>query len=431
MVDETGGSNESFFSYFKKSRLLKAGLVFNLFYYLCIMLGFAFFILQDGLSGTIYTLDFQVFYEAGQMFLTSPVDIYTVAPNGLPYRYLPVFAVIMAPLVAVPMPILYTVNITLMMILNIGIVYSAYQVSLQVGVTPSTKNFEKTLTILFVAPQHIVNIMLGQITQLSILLVMIALFLLQSSSKPPLAQSVIVGFLVGIASTLKPFFLVLIPFLAPVTLSGRFGISASLRQLSGVVLGLFLSMLPNIAYFFVYPTALDGFFQVNLVERLSHHHSTSIAQLIVDLLFFLDIESLQTVIILVLGGFIFLRSYATFIKTPESQKKYLHHFTDMIFLILLVYPDSWFLFLAILYAFLGPSMLQLYGSQSISQEATRTLDVLWSGSNNLIAFFFFGIILHYLVLGLDPINPIWLAILYVLYHRVSGDALIEPRPIRN
>ncbi|MFW9807543.1 MAG: hypothetical protein ACFFFK_12515, partial [Candidatus Thorarchaeota archaeon] len=82
------------------------------------------------------------------------------------------------------------------------------------------------------------------------------------------------------------------------------------------------------------------------------------------------------------------------------------------------YPDSWFLFLAVWYAFLAPSMLELY----TLHDDNRTMDNLWTGSNNLLGFFTIGILLHYLLLGFDPIIPIWLVILYILYHRVSNSA---------
>ncbi|MFW9965301.1 MAG: hypothetical protein ACFFCX_17135, partial [Candidatus Sifarchaeia archaeon] len=336
----------------------------------------------------------------------------------LPFRYFPIFAAFMAIFANVPLLILYLINITLMMICNVGIVYFVYQVSLQLGVTPSTKNFERTLLFVFIAPQHIINIMFGQITQFAILLVLLLLFLIQSSRHTSIGESLFVGVLIGIASILKPFFLVFIPFLIPLNIRGRFHVSVPTRQLLGVMLGFILAMLPNIVYFIAYPTTLDEFIQVNLYENLTGQHSTSITNLIMALLPFSDSIWLQFTVILILGGLLFFRSYIRFITTPNTQKNYLHHFTDMMFLVLLVYPDSWFLFLAVWYAFIGPSMLQMYSDKKVLEQGTRTLDILWSGANNLLAFFSIGIILHYLVLGFDPVIPIWLIILYILYHRV-------------
>jgi len=128
----------------------------------------------------------------------------------------------------------------------------------------------------------------------------------------------------------------------------------------------------------------------------------------------------------IIGGYIFLRSYIEFVKTPSHQKNYTRHFTDMMFLVLLVYPDSWFLFLAVLYAFLAPSMLELYKMEEERKKHTRMLNLLWSGSNNILAFFSLGIVIHYLILGLDPINPIWIAILYVLFQKVNSQ-LKDPK----
>ena len=417
MVEEIGSSFGTFWDFLRKSRMLKMGLAFNLIYYFCVILGFSFYYLQGTLSETIYTLDFQVFYEAGRVFLNSPSEIYTVNPNGLPYRYLPSFAAFVAPFTNIPLIILYFINISFMMILNLGIVFFIYLVSLQMGIKTSTKNFEKTLIIVFITPQHIVNIILGQITQIAILLVLIALFILKSNSNDSFLWFICVGLLIGIASTLKPFFLVLIPFLIPITLQDRFRIKVKFRQFIGVISGFILSIIPNIVFFVMYPATINQFIQVN-IEGLSNHHSTSITSLLSFLLTGIGINGLELAIMLVLGFGLFMISYVRFVKAPETQKKYIHHFSEMMFLVLLVYPDSWFLFLGVWYAFLAPSMIYLFSNQNLSEKEMHTLDILWSGSNNLLAFFSFGIVIHYLVLGIDPINPIWLLILYLLHHRL-------------
>jgi hypothetical protein len=422
LVDDLETSGEPFTSYFGRSRLLKVGLAFNIIYYVSVIVGFVFFLLQGTLFETVYTVDFRVFFESGQVFRNSAGDIYLVNPNGLPFRYFPSFAAYMALFSDIPILTLYLINISLMMVFNFGIVYFVYQICLQMGVTPATKNFEKTLVFVLIAPQHIVNIIFGQITQLAILLTLVALFLLQSRKHDSFQWFVVIGLLIGIASTLKPFFLILVPFLVPITVMKRSYIVVPLKQLAGVVSGFLLTMLPNIVYFILYPTALNNLIEVNLVENLTGQHSTSITNLILAFIPSGDIVPLRLALILILGGFIIFRSYIQFVKTPESQKNYLRHFTDMMFVVLLVYPDSWFLFLAVWYAFLAPSMLHLYGKESLPEKESRRLDILWLGANNLLAFFSFGIVIHYLILGFDPINPIWLAILYVMYTQISDSA---------
>jgi len=406
--------------YFRTSRLLKVGLAFNIIYFTGVIAGFVFLLLQGSYQDTVFAIDFRVFYEAGHEFLIAPEDIYLVNPNGLPFRYLPSFAMFMALLASAPMPSLYFFNIVLMMLCNVGIVYLVYQVSFQRGVTTTTKNFEKTLLFVFIAPQHIINIMFGQITQLAILFTLYVLFLLQSSRQKSWKHFLLIGLLIGLATTLKPFFLLIFPFLFPLTSKGRFEFSFPVKQCTGTLAGFLLSMVPNILYFNLYPAAFDQLIQVNLHEELVGQHSTSLTKLILALIPFPDPAILRYGIIIIVGGFIFLRSYILFVKTPLEKKNYLHHFADMTFLILLVYPDSWFLFLAVWYAFLAPSMLELYKSH----DDNRTMDLLWSGANNLLAFFTIGILIHYLLLGFDPIIPIWLTILYVLYHQKFREATI-------
>ena len=411
------GYASSFREYLDNSRLLQFGFAFNLVSLSSVILAFTILWITGNLETTAYAMDFQVFYEAGRAFLISPDSIYTVNPNGLPFRYFPIFAGAMSLFTVLPLYPLYLANIIAMTIFHLGTVYLIYRICLQLDVTTSTKNFEKTLTIVAITPPHVVNLILGQTSQFVILLLLIALLLLLSTSNESWKPFVWIGLIIGIASTLKPFCLVFMPFLIPFTLGGRLRLTVPIRRLGGVFVGLLLSMMPNLIYFAFYPTTLNEFLNVNFVEGLSFHHSTSITRLVSALIPLADPNMVEFSIMLVLGGFIFLRSFLRFVRSPEEAKDYLHHFADMMFLVLLVYPDSWFLFLAFLYAFLGPSMLNLYASDLLPENNIRYVDILWHGANNLLAFFPLGIALHYLVLGFDPINPIWIAILYLLYHR--------------
>lgn len=418
LVIEDATSFKSFCSYVKGSRMLKAGLAFSLMSYLVVLLFFFYYLSQGLLDDTVYTVDLQVFYDAGLMFLSSPSDIYSVAPNDLPFRYFPSFAMGMALFSFIPLHMLYVIAISAMVVTNVGIVFLVYRVSRQLGVTAETKNFEKTLAIAFITPPHIINLIFGQFTHLAVFLVLSVLYLLQLKDNEAYSKFFLIGILIGVAATLKPFFLVLLPFLVPITFSERYRPRIPLRQLVGVGIGFLVTMVPNIIYFMLYPNLVQEFLVVNFSEGLHSHHSTSVTKLIVNLVPLIDNLQFLLILMLVIGGYIFLRSIIEFVRTPTYQKDYTHHFTDMIFLVLIVYPDSWFLYLAVLYAFLAPSTLHLYSKMASKESSDSSLDFLWSGSNNILAFFSFGIVLHYLVLGFDPINPIWIVILYILYQRV-------------
>jgi hypothetical protein len=418
MVADSLNSTETFWEYFRRSRLLKIALAFNLIYFFGILISSVYLFLQGTIFNTLFAVDFTVFYESGQMFITTPGSIYAVSPNNLPFRYFPSFAAYMGLFSFIPLIPLYLINISIMIICNVGIVYFVYQICMLKGVETLTKNFETALAIVFIAPQNIVNIMFGQITQLAILFTLIALSILESNDHDRFRWYFIVGFLIGLASTIKPFFLIFLPFLIPISIMGKFEISVSIRNFVGVSTGFILTMLPNLVYFILYPSAFQEFLGINLIQTLEGQHSTSLTNLI--LFFVPNTFPVKVGIILIIGGVIFFRSYLEFLRTPQTQKSFLHHFTDMTFLILLVYPDSWFLFLAVWYAFLAPSILTFYNSQSISDEDMRNLNLLWSGSNNLLGFFWIGIIIHYLVLGFDPMIPIWLLILYLLYQETKA-----------
>ncbi|MFX1472337.1 MAG: glycosyltransferase 87 family protein [Promethearchaeota archaeon] len=416
-MNELKSSFKSFWNYLQSSRLLKFGLAFSLLSYFAVVILFVFLLIQGVAFDTVYSMDFQVFYESGLVFRNSPGDIYTVAPNQLPYRYLPSFAAVMAIFSFIPLIPLYLLNISFMIMINFGIVFLVFSITQQLGVTTSTKNFEKTLAILFITPPHIINLVLGQITHLAIFLVLLALYLLQAAENGSVRRYFLIGALIGVATILKPFFIVLYSFLIPITLTERYSLSIPLKPVFGTTAGFLVTMLPNAFYFIAFPNAVGEFLRVNFTGGLPYQHSTSITQLLVDVLNLGDYTFIVLAIMLVIGSLIFVRSYYRFVRTPASEKNYLHHFTDVIFLFLLVYAESWFLFIAVLYAFLAPALLQLYYTCEANESETRTLDLLWSGSNNLLAFFSIGIVLDFLVLGFDPINPIWIAALYILYQR--------------
>ncbi|MHA3963229.1 MAG: glycosyltransferase 87 family protein [Candidatus Thorarchaeota archaeon SMTZ1-45] len=407
-----------FLSYFRSSRLLKVGFAFNMLYYIIVVLVFVMLNWNGQLSTTVYSYDWIVFYEAGHMFQISPGEIYTVNPNGLPYRYFPAFAMFMSLLQWMPLEIAYILNVSLMMIVNWAILWTAFHVCLSSGLATHTKNFEKTLLFVYIAPQHIVNIILGQISQIVILLVLSAALLLQKSQEVTFKKYLLVGLLIGLASNLKPFILLFIPFLVPVYRSSRLSFKVSIHSILGVTLGVLVALVPNLIYFAFFPEAIGEFIQLNFVDTLDYHHSTSITRLLSALIPIFQEPILKSVAMIVIGGSLLVISYRRFIVTENSEKKYVQYFAEMAFLLLLVYPDSWFLFLAIWYTLLGPSILILYKENISQSREEKLIDTLWSGANNLLAFFTIGVVLHYLVLGFDPVIPLWLVVLYILYQKL-------------
>ncbi|TFG34862.1 hypothetical protein EU527_01430 [Candidatus Thorarchaeota archaeon] len=409
------GPHESFPAYFRRSRLLHIGLFFNLIYYIAIVFVYLILYSTGSISTTVYSMDIQVFYEAGRVLLVSPGDLYSVSPNGLPFRYFPLFSYVYAILQPIPLEVLYLINCSIMMLLNWGVLWLSYRLCLAYGLISNTKNFEKTLLFIFIAPQHIVNLILGQFSQFLIFLILYAILLLQKADLHSVRQYFFVGIALGMASNLKPFAVILFVFAVPVFRISRYKFGIPWRPLLGVFLGFMLMMIPNAIFFWIYPESLSGFIRVNFFENLDNHHSTSITRLLTSLFPLLQNPIPKYTIMLAMSLFIFFISYSRFVNTPQESKKYILHFAEMLFLVLLIYPDSWFLFLAIWYTVLGPSMLLFYNSYDSSQTEHKVTDILWAGSNNLLAFFWIGVLLHYLVLGFDPIGPIWLLLVYVLF----------------
>ncbi|MEM2143137.1 MAG: glycosyltransferase 87 family protein, partial [Candidatus Thorarchaeota archaeon] len=198
-----------FSRFFSESRLLKAGLIFNVGYYLAVVLTFVALRITGQIGSTIYQMDFQVFFAASQMLSVAPADLYSVASNGLPYRYLPAFAMVVQAFQWVPLDIAYLTWISLMMLANWANLKLAYHLCQLCGASLTTKNLEKTLFILFIAPQHVVNLILGQVSQLAIFLILYSLVILHSGADDSFRQFFVTSLLVGVAAHLKPFAILL------------------------------------------------------------------------------------------------------------------------------------------------------------------------------------------------------------------------------
>lgn len=413
-----------FLIYYAKSKLLHAGVVFNLVWYASTIVIYVLLYASSQLAGTILAADFGVFYRAGELVWTSPEQLYTFEVNGLPYRYLPSFAIFMSWAHLIPFSIAYVMQVTLMLgisFLNLSLTYRLCQLY---GLSAGTKNLEKTLAIAFIAPQHFVNMILGQVSHLFIVVVLSVLVALEygrqaHGTTSRIKEYFIAGCLVGLAANIKPFALLFAPFLIQVGYSStsKLRLLIQVRESLAAVSGMVLVLAPNAVFFWIHPMTVTGFIDSVAVTTLGFHHSTSITKLIIALIPAFDSSALRLTLLLALALPLFILIYRRYLATRIGEARHVHFFAQILFLLLIVYTDSWFLFLAIWYAILGPSLLLLYHTEGGTGNTTP-IDRTWTIANSLLGYFVFGIVIHYLVLGFDPLIPPLLVIAFY-YHELA------------
>lgn len=425
MNDEMGGpplKDIPFVRYFRESKLLHAGLFFNLIWYASTVGAYAYLYSFGLLTGTIFSVDFGVFARASELVWTSPDQLYVFDINGLPYRYFPSFAFIMTWTHLIPLPIAYVFQVSLMFVANFLNLFLTYRLCQLYGLSGITKNLEKTLLFTFIAPQHFVNMILGQVSQLFILAVLLSLLALEHSRQavgrtPQVKQYFVAGCLIGLAANVKPFALIFAPFLMPAryTRDSRLRIKVELEKTLAAALGLVLTLLPNIIFFWAYPGTASGFLNSIMVTTLGAH-STSITRLAIVFFPILNDATARIVLMAALVLPLFLLSYERYLRASDGETRHVYFFSEMLFLLLIVYPDSWFLFLAIWYAILGPSLLVLYNTRKESADVIL-VDRTWTIANSLLGYFAVGVVFHYLVLGFDPVIPPLLVAAFYFYER--------------
>ena len=194
-----------------------------------------------------------------------------------------------------------------------------------------------------------------------------------------------------------------------------------------------LTLTPNIAFFLKYPGTLSGFFNATVTNALDFHESTSITRLFVDFVPILNTTFFRVLLMAGIALPIFLIGYVRYMRSNRGGAFRVHFYGEMLFLVLIVYLDSWFLFLAIWYTVLGPSLLMLYETER-KPNTTVWIDRTWTTANSILGFFAVGIVLHYLVFGFDPFIPPLLLVAYYCYERALGSRLNTrslPEPKQN
>lgn len=155
--------------------------------------------------------DYEVDYRAGQRLLAGE-DLYQEADGHYSYKYAPGAAFLEMPLSVLPWPVAKVIFYSLSILVMFGLLRMAWQ--LLPGDRPKP-GWLMPVTFLVLAKYFAREIDLGQINMLISFLLLLMLGRLVAAAQSDSARSeVVAGLLWGVASTLKPYGLIFLPYFA-------------------------------------------------------------------------------------------------------------------------------------------------------------------------------------------------------------------------
>jgi len=303
--------------------------------------------------------------------------------------------------------------------------YLIYEISSRFYHINLENSFFKTGFFIYIlAPIQVPNYMLGQINILFLTFVLMSVYFFENSRfqlNNIRQNNLWGGLMIGFAITFKPIAILFVPFLIDLTINFhgsqkfQFGWRITVQRFCGI--GAIL--LPNLFVFWRYPNLFNDFITVNFQNTLDYHQSTSVTRLISEILFTFNITVPKSTLILVITSIFFLPVYYRYLSLPKSRTSFAASFDFAILIVLLAYPDSWFLYLIFHLALFLPAMGELENSFQKNQfQKIRTVTVYLT--KWLEVYFFIGVICHYVLFGFDPITPILLLIIFITFFYLHG-----------
>ncbi|MBD3353825.1 MAG: DUF2029 domain-containing protein [Candidatus Lokiarchaeota archaeon] len=416
---------QKFITYIQSSTLMKLGILFNLIWITFTLFAFFYVLAFDNLSNTVFTEDFEVFYTAGMLIRTNIDELYMSSLYNLPYRYLPTFAYFYILVSYIPFNFAYLANVAFMFAINFLSTFMIYELCMRFYLMPKDPKLTRKLIFLFfMAPVQVVNYILGQISPLFIFFLLFSLILIENSEKKVYNIphcDLYGGILLGLAITLKPFAILVVPFLLVFKGSTKENINSLIRNLDfkrtlNRFFGIIIILIPNLFIFLRDQKLLQEFIDINFHETLQNHHSTSLTRLIIDVLNSFRSEVNQVLIFIVIICITFFISFTRFLMNPDRANRMAYYFQEAMLLMMLSYMDSWFLYSVIWLSVLIPVLMDFeYTYEEAGGRKIKMVTALRRIGRLLNIYFAIPVILYYFVLGFDPLSPVFLLLFYVLY----------------
>ncbi|UYP44094.1 hypothetical protein NEF87_000379 [Candidatus Lokiarchaeum ossiferum] len=417
------------FKLLRKSNVLCFGIVLNAIFVVLIILLFILSEYSEKVDLAFMSFDFRIFYTSFSLIRSNPSALYTSQQYEFPFRYLPIFSYMNSFISLIPYPIAFIIHTLIMEILHIFSFVLFLVLSKRFyNVEFNSKRRKSYLLIGIVAPLQVPNLAFGQISEIYILLVLCSIILIENEKIERYqirGAKFLSGFLIGLASLYKPFGILLIPLLLKGSISWKkkkFQISFKSSFIA--LLGYIMPILPNIFFWVMYPNLLQDFIKINQSAQILIYPSTSITRVLGLLPKFLNFSISQTILMIILAAILFGFIYGIFLIIPLHKRNYSMFFGLSHLILLIVYPDSWFLYFHIWFFVALPGILNIEDAlnrkadnlkQKQKQKMLTSSKIIFIICNYGMVYFTLGIVIAMLLTEIDIIFPILLLILlYVI-----------------
>ncbi|MHA2179956.1 MAG: glycosyltransferase 87 family protein [Promethearchaeota archaeon] len=375
--------------------------------------------------------DFLSFYYAGLNVLEDLPNLYNSTLSPFPFRYLPLSAYFFTPFSILGLKIGYFIFQICNFFLNILLIYLIYKIIQIYKVLYANPNYKlKTFRNLFnkaenesvlhqsavfliMLPQFM-NYFLGQINILVSVLVLSSLFYFL---KGGIRKELIGGFLLGLAISIRPTLILILPFLMVInynrtTKKISFDFKKTIIRLTGSMMLLMISGF----YFMIFPQMLEDFIEVNLTGGYTYtiegaveiNPSFSLTRIILILFSLLNIDVNGFLIFIIITLLILVPIFILMFKNSNQSISLIDGYLVGILVMLIAYFDTWPHHLVVLAPFLIFFLLfhkdfRLYKSVKYSLYLLAFLSVGFWG-------------IFYLTYHIFPLNLGGLILLMAVYY---------------
>lgn len=347
-----------------KTKSLRYGLFANLLYLLTIIVAYYLSDISVNFSSELLSFDFRIFYTSFLLVRSDPTLLYSSDLYAFPFRYLPFFSYFHSYISLIPYSVAFALHTVFMIFLHLfSFLIILVLCKRFYGVDLTSKRRKSYLLIAIVSPLQIPNLVFGQITEIYIILLLLCVLLKENELHPRYnvkRSNFLSGLLCGCAMLYKPFGILLIPLL--ISLSFRKHdrkLTFDFRSTLPSLFGIFLPFFPNLLIWAVYPNLLLDFININRSAQILAYPSSSIIRILEVLLKFIRFSIPQEILILILSIFIFGAFYGLFLIFPSKSRNFSLFFGVMHFILLIAYPDSWFLYFHIWLFLILPGLFRM------------------------------------------------------------------------
>jgi hypothetical protein len=408
----------AFVHFIQNSKILRIAFWVNFLYYIVIQITFLIYNQLGLLNTTVLAIDFRVFIQAVQLLQNAPNQLYSSPLYNLPFRYFPFFAYFFYPLQFLPFPVAFIVNNTIMFVTYLATSFFIFELCIRFYHVDRNGEFLQLIMFYFIlAPIQVMNYVFGQINNLFLFAVILSMFFFENHNQKVWrlkSNEIWGGIALGFAILLKPIAIIIIPFVLNITINLQASKKIIIEFYSCIkrLFGIFIVLLPNVILFIIYPGLTQGFMSVNFQNTLDYYPSTSITRYFIDIFSAEGLSSNKLILIVIITVCLIVIPFWQYLKASKDHLNYSLYFTFAMLIVLLAYPDSWFLYLLFFFGTMIPDLT----SKDLHYNPIQNVKFLTLKQlvKYLEVYFFVAIIIYYLIGKFDPLTPILLIGVYVL-----------------